>query len=53
MRKNLIATLILACVASGCVSPNARGPSSGLGSGLNVDPARPKSCYGGPVYVPC
>lgn len=53
MRKNLIAALIFACLTSGCASMNTRDPSPGLGTALSRDPNQSKSCYGGPVYVPC
>ena len=53
MRKNLVAALILACVASGCASTDSRDRSPGLGSPLSLDSSRTRSCYGGPVYVPC
>lgn len=53
MRAILLGVAVLAFVQSGCISAptGETGPNrAGIAA---VESARPKSCYGGPVYVPC
>jgi hypothetical protein len=53
MRRTLIATLIVACLAAGCAATQSGGSNPGRDNATSLDPSRSRSCYGGPVYVPC
>lgn len=53
MRFILLSVCILAFVETGCISANSGDTSPNRPGIAGIEAARPKSCYGGPVYVPC